>query len=515
MRRLIAFGFLSNLFIVGFVLMGFEMLGSRYLNPYFGGGITTWACLISVVLVAMMLGYLGGGFLVDRFPGLKLLASLVFTSGIALGIIAWGANSFIVSVVEFAGDGFQGTLIAALGITLVPVACLSACSPYTVRLLLTELEFGGRVTGLVYSVSTFGNVAGTLVTTFWLIPWIGSKSITQLFAVVAFGLSAVIFCFVWARRGRNVFVFLLAVTCPHLPFSSDGRALSGPPPDVSLTASYPEGPLWLSHQLLFADMRADAVYAWTPEKTRQFWTHRGCGPTAITRFGNKKLAVNCHLSGSIAILDRHGKLLAILKAGKDNTPNLRNPNDINHDGAGGVFFSDPGPFSTQAPPTGRVYHLSKQGRFSAIASGLKYPNGVAFSDKSSTLYVAEHLAKRVLSFRLDRNGSIVNSFVAVPRSVLFPASFGEGEQLAGPDGIRIDDEGNLYIALYGAGIVHVVRSSGQHHRVKVPMKYVTSIAIFKGRLAIVGTKLPDGRPGSGRVIITTKAKFLQSTRIGF
>lgn len=30
-------------FILGFVLMGFEMLSSRYLNPYFGSGIYTWA----------------------------------------------------------------------------------------------------------------------------------------------------------------------------------------------------------------------------------------------------------------------------------------------------------------------------------------------------------------------------------------------------------------------------------------------------------------------------------------
>ena len=40
-------------FIIGCVLMGFEMLGSRYLFPYFGGGVGTWAGLISMVLIAL------------------------------------------------------------------------------------------------------------------------------------------------------------------------------------------------------------------------------------------------------------------------------------------------------------------------------------------------------------------------------------------------------------------------------------------------------------------------------
>ena len=40
--------------VLGFALMGFEMLGSRYLYPYFGGGINTWASLIATVLVALM-----------------------------------------------------------------------------------------------------------------------------------------------------------------------------------------------------------------------------------------------------------------------------------------------------------------------------------------------------------------------------------------------------------------------------------------------------------------------------
>jgi hypothetical protein len=45
-----------NAFVVGFVLMGFEMLGSRYLFPWFGGGIATWAGLISMVLIALTIG---------------------------------------------------------------------------------------------------------------------------------------------------------------------------------------------------------------------------------------------------------------------------------------------------------------------------------------------------------------------------------------------------------------------------------------------------------------------------
>src|SRR2546423_13484247 len=48
-------------FITGAIVMSFEMLGSRYLNPYFGSGIYTWASLISTVLAALCAGYFIGG----------------------------------------------------------------------------------------------------------------------------------------------------------------------------------------------------------------------------------------------------------------------------------------------------------------------------------------------------------------------------------------------------------------------------------------------------------------------
>jgi len=53
-------------FITGAIVMSFEMLGSRYLNPYFGSGIYTWAALISTVLLALTAGYFAGGVLADR-----------------------------------------------------------------------------------------------------------------------------------------------------------------------------------------------------------------------------------------------------------------------------------------------------------------------------------------------------------------------------------------------------------------------------------------------------------------
>ena len=61
-------------FVTGAIVMSFEMLGSRYLNPYFGSGIYTWAALISTVLIALTAGYFLGGSLADRTASPAVLA---------------------------------------------------------------------------------------------------------------------------------------------------------------------------------------------------------------------------------------------------------------------------------------------------------------------------------------------------------------------------------------------------------------------------------------------------------
>src|SRR6185503_18117945 len=74
-----AFAFVIYLvaFVTGAIVMSFEMLGSRYLNPYFGSGIYTWASLISTVLAALCLGYFAGGIAADRYPSAAVLGATV------------------------------------------------------------------------------------------------------------------------------------------------------------------------------------------------------------------------------------------------------------------------------------------------------------------------------------------------------------------------------------------------------------------------------------------------------
>ncbi|MBR0938072.1 fused MFS/spermidine synthase [Bradyrhizobium jicamae] len=170
-------------FIAGGVLMGFEMLGSRYLFPYFGGGIGTWASLISTVLCALAVGYFSGSAIVARRPSQRAIGAAIMIAACWLALVPAAADAVMQRILDHIGDGPAATLSASTALLLVPLSLLGTFSPIAVSLLTRSANEAGRVAGLVYGVSTMGNVAGTLLTTFVLIPSIGSRNITYVFAV--------------------------------------------------------------------------------------------------------------------------------------------------------------------------------------------------------------------------------------------------------------------------------------------------------------------------------------------
>ena len=175
-------GFQSLIYVIAFltgaIVMSFEMLGSRYLNPYFGSGIYTWASLISTVLAALTIGYFIGGSLADRHPSPVVLGATVLVGSIYLVLLPLFAQAMLELVLARFDDVKSGSLAAATAVLFFPVTFLGMYSPFAIRLLLHSAQRSGRVSGTVYGVSTAGSIVGTLGTTFFLIPAMGTRAIT-------------------------------------------------------------------------------------------------------------------------------------------------------------------------------------------------------------------------------------------------------------------------------------------------------------------------------------------------
>ena len=201
-------------FVTGAIVMSFEMLGSRYLNPYFGSGIYTWASLISTVLAALCVGYFIGGIAADRYPSARVLGATVLIGSVYILILPAFSEKLMEFVLAAIDDVRTGSLAAAFLILFFPVTFLGMYSPFGIRLLLQSAQSSGRVSGRVYGVSTFGSIIGTLGTTFILIPTIGTRAITFTLGIAGV-LSGLLL--VAMPKGRRVALALalLAVAAPN------------------------------------------------------------------------------------------------------------------------------------------------------------------------------------------------------------------------------------------------------------------------------------------------------------
>jgi spermidine synthase len=209
-------------FVTGAIVMSFEMLGSRYLSPYFGGGIYTWASLISTVLAALCVGYFLGGSFADRYPSLAALGATVSVGSVYLLFLPAFADRILRFFVEGIDDIKWGSLVASLTIMFFPVTLLGMYSPFAIRLLLPSKQNSGVVSGTVYGVSTAGSILGTLGTTFFLIPLIGSRAITFTLGVLGIIAGALLVAnawWGWRRTQIGALAVLFAAHALLLPVS--------------------------------------------------------------------------------------------------------------------------------------------------------------------------------------------------------------------------------------------------------------------------------------------------------
>ncbi len=255
-------------FTVGAVIMSLEMLASRYLNPYFGGTIFTWAALISVVLLAMMGGYFLGGYNADKHKSGWLLEAMIFLSAIYMIALPQFIDPMMEMVITAIEDVKLGALVGALIVTGPPVACLSTFSPVAIRRTLMDVEHAGRTSGTVFAVSTAGNIFGTLLTSFYLIPNFGTRSLTMSLSVfLILAMAIVIFARPKAEGQKpatqlNTLLLLVGVaSLLSVMFLSTQPvgAKEGQRTIIAKQAGYPEGPVFIGNDLYYTEMTRNRV----------------------------------------------------------------------------------------------------------------------------------------------------------------------------------------------------------------------------------------------------------------
>ena len=185
MRRLSVY---VAVFLVGFGIMGFEMVVSRLMVPWFGSGIDTWAALISTVLTGLTLGYFAGGAMPLRWRSPARVGGVIMAAAFLMALAPAVNVTVFRAISARLGDGALTLMVSSVLICFLPVLLLGTFAPRSVDLLarLGTADGPGAIAGRLYGVSTLGSVCGTLCTAFVLIPAMGSDNIALALAAMCF-----------------------------------------------------------------------------------------------------------------------------------------------------------------------------------------------------------------------------------------------------------------------------------------------------------------------------------------
>jgi gluconolactonase len=140
---------------------------------------------------------------------------------------------------------------------------------------------------------------------------------------------------------------------------------------------------------------------------------------------------------------------------------LNSPNDAVYKSNGDLYFTDPpyGLVGKDRETLGElgfcgVYRLGTDNRLTLLTDQMTRPNGIGFSPDEKTLYVAQSDPKRAIwmAYDVTEDGLITHG------RVLFDATDWVGKLPGLPDGMAVDESGNLFAT--GPGGVNIFAPDG-------------------------------------------------------
>jgi len=206
---------------------------------------------------------------------------------------------------------------------------------------------------------------------------------------------------------------------------------------------FTEGPLWLADgTLLFQDIKAEKSYRVAP----------GGKPEAFRSDTGAANGQTFDAQGRIIFCEQNGRRVSRMNVDGSNVEtvtehwdgkHLNSPNDIIARRDGLVYFTDP-PYGVKDAqreiPFQGVFALDSLGQSRLLVADFEKPNGLAFTPDESVLYVCDTGKYHVRAFNVELSGTLAEGSGRV-----FCTLDPEGE--GGPDGIKVDQGGRVYVAV--------------------------------------------------------------------
>ncbi len=264
---------------------------------------------------------------------------------------------------------------------------------------------------------------------------------------------------------------------------------------------FTEGPIWCGDHLLFSDIPQNRIVRWCrrsegPEVTT-FRSPSG-NSNGLTRDRRGRLIACEHGTRRVTRTEVDGSISVL--ADQYQGRRLNSPNDVVVRSDGSVYFTDP-PYGLANLTAGKelsfngVYRVAPDGQLLLLVDDFDRPNGLAFSPDETVLYINDTARGHIRAFEVSPDGSLSNGRVLIEMQL---------PEAGAPDGMKVDQQGNLYCT--GPGGLWVIAPDGKWlGRLVLPelpanlawgdadwkTLYITArTSLYRLRLAVPGIAVP-------------------------
>jgi gluconolactonase len=226
----------------------------------------------------------------------------------------------------------------------------------------------------------------------------------------------------------------------------------------------PEGPLYVDGNLYYVGWVSNTLSKWDGKTSTVLNNTPGCGHNGLTLTKQRTFLLACtNDPGAILELDMTGKQLRRWDVDSNGKKFDGGINDIVVTANGGAYATVFGPYADPPIPTsviGKILYLAPGSeKWVEVANDLNYANGIGVSSNQKTLYVSQTVSNCILKFTIEADGSLSQRSNFALLNVLTKNK--NDSPWLGPDSMKIDRKGNIYVAQWFGGKILKISPEGK------------------------------------------------------